>query len=90
LQRLGLVLHMSPSRNLIVKVESAPKIGETAVDENLKPVGTIFDTFGPVSSPYVAVKPTIGDPEKLVNRALYVIPSKRRKEKVRDEWRRRT
>jgi rRNA processing protein Gar1 len=81
---------MSPSRNLILNVENPPTIGETVVDENLKPVGTVFDTFGPVCAPYVAIRPTIGDPERLVNKTLYVIPSKRRKGKVRDERRRRT
>jgi rRNA processing protein Gar1 len=80
---------LSPSRNLILNVESPPRIGETVVDENLKPVGTVFDTFGPVCSPYVAIRPTIGNPEELVNKTLYVVPSKRRKEKVRDERRRR-
>jgi len=83
LQRLGRAFHISPSRNIIIKVESVPKIGERVVDENLKPVGKVFDVFGPVSSPYVAVKPTIQKPEKLTNRVLYVLPSKRRKEKVR-------
>lgn len=64
-------------------METVPKIGEKVVDENLKPVGKVFDVFGPVSSPYVAVKPTIQKPEKLMNRVLYVLPSKRRKGKVR-------
>ena len=90
MQRLGLVLHLSPSRNIIVKVENCHKIGETVVDENLRPVGKIFDIFGPVSSPYAAVRPTTSDPEKLVNQKLYVLPLKRRKEKEKNEWRRRT
>jgi len=64
-----------------MKVENIPRIGETVVDENLKPVGKVFDILGPVSSPYAAIRPTIRDPEKLVNRPVYVIPSKRRKEK---------
>lgn len=83
MQRLGRALHVSPSRNIIIKVETVPKIGEKVVDENLKHVGKVFDVFGPVSSPYVAVKPTIQKPEKLTNRVLYVLPSKRRKGKVR-------
>jgi RNA-binding protein len=82
LQRLGRVLHTSPSRNIIIKTENLPKIGETVVDENLKPVGKIFDIIGPVSSPYVTIKPTTTEPEKLVNKTLYVHPSKRRKEKT--------
>ncbi len=76
MQRLGRVFRISPSRNIIIKVETVPKIGERVVDENLKPVGKVFDVFGPVSSPYVAVKPTIQKPEKLTNRVLYVLPQR--------------
>jgi RNA-binding protein len=83
LQRLGRVLHISPSRNIIIKVENVPKLGETVVDENLKPVGTIFDLFGPVSTPYVAVKPTRKELDKLTNKVLYALPSARRKERVK-------
>ena len=79
--RLGRVLHISPSKNVIVKVENTPKIGETVVDENLRQIGEVFDIFGPVFSPYVAVKPKIAKPEVLVNRVLYVLPSKKGKER---------
>jgi RNA-binding protein len=83
LQRLGRVLSINPSRSVIIKVETVPKIGEKVVDENLKPVGEVFDVFGPVSSPYVAVRPTIQKPEKLIDNVLYLLPSKRRKGKAR-------
>jgi len=81
LQRLGLVLHISSSRNMITKVDKAPKIGEVVVDENLKTVGRVFDIFGPVTSPYVAIRPSIQKPDKLAGKIVYVIPSKRRKER---------
>jgi len=82
LQHLGRVLHISPSRNLILKAELLPKIGDKVVDENLKSVGSVFDVFGPVSSPYVAVKPVIIDLKHLIKSRLYAIPSTaRRKEK---------
>jgi len=67
---------MSQSRNIIVKVEKVPRIGETVVDENLKPVGKVFDLIGPLSSPYALVKSSIKEPEKLVNARLYVSPQK--------------
>lgn len=76
------MLHVSSSRNLILKAEKLPRIGEQVVDENLKPVGTIFDVFGPVSSPYVAIKPTVSEPQRLAGNMLYTNPSMgRRKEK---------
>ena len=67
---------MSSSRNIILKAENIPRIGDKVIDENLKPVGMVFDVFGPTSSAYVAVKPKIQDPQRLLNRVLYVIPSK--------------
>ncbi|MCK4669169.1 hypothetical protein KAT21_03505 [Candidatus Bathyarchaeota archaeon] len=80
--RLGRVLHVSQSRNMIIKIEKVPKIGETVVDESLKPVGKILDIFGPVSSPYASVKPRIKEVSKFTDKMLYVLPSKRRKEKM--------
>ena len=76
MQRLGRVLHTSPSKNIIIKTENIPKIGQTVIDENFKTVGKIFDLFGPVSSPYVAIKPTILKPEELTNKTLYISPQR--------------
>ncbi len=81
MQRLGLVLHISPSRNIIAKAENTPRIGQTVVDENLKPVGKVFDILGPVSAPYVAIRPSVSDITKLVSKTVYVLPLKSRKEK---------
>jgi rRNA processing protein Gar1 len=75
LQRIGRVLHISSNRNMILKAESLPRIRDRVVDEKLKPVGTVFDIFGPVSSPYVSVKTEMDDLHRLVNRVLYSIPS---------------
>jgi len=83
LQRLGRVLHISPSRNVIIKIENIPKIGQTVVDENLKTVGKIFDIFGPTSSPYVTVRPTIPKPEELTNKMLYISPARGERRKCK-------
>jgi len=75
LHRIGCVLHLSSNKNIILKAENLPRIGDKVVDERLKPVGTVFDIFGPTSAPYVAVKPNLEDAHHLVNRVLYAIPS---------------
>jgi rRNA processing protein Gar1 len=70
--------------NVILKAENVPRIGDKVVDENLKPVGTVFDVFGPTSSPYVTVKPGVKDPHCFVNSVLYSVPSESgRKERKR-------
>jgi len=68
---------------MILKAENIPRIGDEVANEKLKPVGTVFDVFGPTSSPYVAVKPHIQSPEQLVNHVLYAIPSKAVRKKRR-------
>lgn len=72
MQRIGHVLHVSPDRNLILKAEKLPRIGAKVIDEKLKPLGKVFDIFGPVSSPYVKVKTKIKETERFIGRVLYV------------------
>lgn len=76
MQKLGRVRALTPSKSLIVKAEKAPKIGSEVVDENLNVVGKVFDIIGPVSAPYVVVKPTVREPAKLVNKPVYLLLSK--------------
>lgn len=81
LQRLGIVLHVTPSQNIVVKADRTPKIGSKVANEKLKVVGKVFDVIGPVSSPYAVVKPTTEDPEKLMGKKLYLLLSKKRRSK---------
>ena len=76
LQRLGKVLHVTPSQNVVIKVSNPPKIGAAVFDEKLKTVGKVFDVIGPVSSPYAVVKPAIKEPETLASKQLYLLSRK--------------
>jgi len=84
LQRIGSVLHVSSTKNMILKAENIPHIGDKVVDENLHDVGTVFDVFGPVSTPYVAVRTSVEEPSRLIDHILYAVPSfELRREKKR-------
>jgi len=72
MQRLGKVVHFSKSGRLILRSKMKARTGLVAMDEGLKSVGTVFDTFGPVESPYISVKPSVHDPERFVGQILYV------------------
>jgi rRNA processing protein Gar1 len=63
---------------MILKADNVPHISDQAIDENLKTVGTVFDVFGPVASPYVAVRPSVNEPNSYVQHVLYAAqaPSK--------------
>jgi RNA-binding protein len=69
---------------LILKAEHIPRLGDKVVNDKLSNVGKVFDVFGPVSSPYVAVKPSVDEPSLLIGHILYAVPSaKLRREKRR-------
>jgi len=83
LQRLGRVLHVSSIRNIILKAENLPRLGDKVVDENLRLVGKVFDIFGPVSLPYVAVRPRAEGSPRFVGGVLYTVSSKPKMRKRR-------
>ncbi len=85
MERLGRLVNTTPSMNLVVKTEKAPKIGSVVIDENLKVVGRIFDVIGAVSSPYAIVKPASKEHQLLSNRMLYLLLSKKTGAK-NNEW----
>jgi RNA-binding protein len=77
LQRLGKVLHVTPSQNIVVKTEKLSKLGSIVVNEKLETVGKIFDVIGPTTSPYVIVKPSVKKPDVQANDQLYLLLSKK-------------
>ena len=81
MQRLGKVSNVTPSRNIVVKTENPPKIGFEVVDENLNVVGNVFDIIGPVSAPYAVIKSSVREPEKLLNKPVYLLLSKTKRSK---------
>jgi RNA-binding protein len=82
LKRLGKVLHISPStRNIIVKSFGPAQVGSKVFDGEMGKVGVVFDILGPLSAPYISVKPNLQNPEKLIKRTLFQL--EKREEKMR-------
>jgi RNA-binding protein len=73
LRRLGKILHVSITRSLIVKCDEPRfvKLGTRTCDSKLKEIGKVQDLFGPVSAPYVSIRPTTPSPSKYVGRIVY-------------------
>ncbi len=57
MKRLGTVLHVSSHGYVVVKAELFPATNSTVITKRMKKIGTVYDVFGPVKSPYVSVKP---------------------------------
>lgn len=75
---LGTVSHLSRSSgNLILEAEAKVKIGEPTFAEGGRQVGVVFDLFGPVTKPFVAIRPRVMDPERYIGEPLFLERKKR-------------
>jgi len=81
LEKLGRVLNVTPSNNIIIRSNKIPKIGADVVDEKLKVIGRTFDIIGPISSPYIVVKPLIKETKKIVGEKVYLHFSRNKRRK---------
>lgn len=72
MKKLGVVLHKAKSGNLVLKGTDFFKPSLTVYDEEGKKVGFVIETFGPVNSPYILVKPTTDRVRRLLGKTLYV------------------
>jgi RNA-binding protein len=71
--QVGTVLHLSQSSgNLILKAKKKAKIGEVVTDSKGERIGVVFDLFGPVGDPFISVKPSIKDPNRLIGEELFL------------------
>ena len=72
MKRLGRVLHLSNNNNLILRTKIQIKPQTIVLDDQLNHVGKINDVFGPVTNPYIAIKPSVKNPNKYVGQILYL------------------
>ncbi len=75
MRRLGKVMHLSKSGNLILRLEQppVPAIGAQVCDYKLRNLGVVNNILGPVKSPYVSVKPESSIDGGLSGRVLYLV-----------------
>ncbi len=75
MRRLGKVLHLSKSGNLLLRLEQypVPIIGAQVCDYKLRNVGVVNNILGPVKTPYISVKPASNVDGALVGRLVYLV-----------------
>ncbi|GAB6101641.1 hypothetical protein JCM16138_08640 [Thermococcus atlanticus] len=72
MKRLGKVSHYAKQGFLILRSDWVPSLNDRVIDKELTVVGTVKDVFGPVRTPYIAVKPKVKNPGRYVGEVLYV------------------
>ena len=73
LKRLGAITHISSSRRLILRLKNVkvPHLGEKIFDSDIQCIGTVDDIFGPVKSPYLALKVNENNLNKYIGKPIY-------------------
>lgn len=75
---IGSVMHVSKSTGqLIVRAKEEVSIGDFVYDGKRRRVGVVFDFFGPVDAPFIAVKPHGENSAEYVGAELFVEPRTR-------------
>ena len=75
MRRLGTVLQIIKGGTLIVQTDKTPPIGARVVDKKAQHVGKIQDVFGPVKTPYIAIRfrsKISEEAEKLLGQIVYL------------------
>jgi len=76
-KRLGLVLHPSSHKGLIVRSQlekGLPKLNSVVVTESMEKIGKVYDVFGPVKRPYISVRLyDVAKAHALKNQRVYVL-----------------
>jgi RNA-binding protein len=85
---LGKVMHVT-RRGLVLRSGEPLEPGHPVYDEGQRRVGSVLDVFGPVSNPYIAIKPahslTNEDLAALVGKGLYIMGERNGGRKARKE-----
>ncbi len=68
---VGRVLHVTANRNIVASAVMPLDPDTIVYTKRKKPVGKVLETFGPVSNPYLLIKPVEFPPSIKQNEELY-------------------
>lgn len=73
MKRLGKVLHLSKSGNLIVRLElpEPPSVGTRVCNSKIQTVGIVNNILGPARAPYASIQTSMEKAAALTGRVLY-------------------
>ncbi len=75
--KLGRLSHITKSGNLVLRGREIPSIYSLVTTKDSKEIGNVQDVIGPVSNPYIIVKPVKNFKKELPNFAFYEFKERR-------------
>lgn len=71
MKALGELHHLTKSGKILLRGGELPVLYSSVVTEHSKPIGKVVDIIGPVSNPYIVVKPDFKITEKEFSSAKF-------------------
>jgi rRNA processing protein Gar1 len=74
MKSLGRVTTITSTGKLIARANWAPEVGTRVVDREFRVIGTVAALLGPVSSPYISIRPVRAPGQtllKLIGKDVY-------------------
>ncbi|HEW93473.1 H/ACA RNA-protein complex protein Gar1 [Candidatus Geothermarchaeota archaeon] len=78
MKKAGKILHYTKYKVFVIEADSKVIPNTYLIDDRGRKIGLVVDVIGPVSKPYLVVKPLIKDPEKYVGKEVYYTREKRK------------
>ena len=72
MRRLGVVENIAYDGSLVVRAGFAPERGTSILDRRKRPLGRVARVFGPVTEPFVSVRPQAAPALALIGADVFV------------------
>jgi len=78
MKKAGRILHYTKYKVFVV--ESSGKIipNTYLIDDKGRKIGIVIDVIGPITKPYLVVKPLVNNPDKYIGKEVYYMRERRK------------
>ena len=78
MKKAGKIIHYTKYKVFVIEAVGKVIPNTYLVDNTGKKIGTVIDVIGPISKPFLVVKPLVNNPEKYVGKEVYYIRERRK------------
>ena len=78
MKKAGKIIHYTKYKVFVVEADKKVILNTYIVDDKGRRIGIVTDVIGPISKPYLVVKPLVENPEKYIGKEVYYIRERRR------------
>lgn len=78
MKKAGKIIHYTKYRVFVIEALGKVIPNTYIVDNTGRKIGVVIDVIGPITKPYLVVKPLVDNPHKFVGREVYYMRERRK------------